>query len=255
MPRSAQHGSPNRNPLKVHPTLNRLRGFTEEMAELGYQPSADVLALAQVYNNSLINQTPGARLDTPFLRLERVRKADGVPMSHETAWYNLSAAPGLAATDGSASIYGLLRAAGNPLARCAQTIEAVLPTPLHRSIFGFPDTVPCLLIRRHSYAADGRLIEYVEGLFRGDAYVLHLDLQANPHAAQPDGLPALGRRHGLTRAEMRVAREIATGQGRAAAAQRLGIGEATLKSHLVHIYEKTGVTRQAELVRLIYQEP
>jgi len=247
-PQRGQITWPGRSSLTVRPAMNRLRGFTEEMAELGYPSESVVLTRDQVYSHP-VTAMSGARLDAPFLLLERVRKAGGVAMSHETAWYDLAAAPSLAAADGSASIYGLLRAAGKPLVRCEQTIEAALPTPLHKDIFGFSDCVPCLLIRRRSYAADGRLIEYVEGMFRGDAYVLHVGLQA----AQPAGLQTLGQRYGLTPAEMRVAQEIAKGRGRAAAAQWLGIGEATLKSHLIHIFEKTGVSRQAELVRLVLE--
>ncbi|MDR0480132.1 MAG: UTRA domain-containing protein [Burkholderiaceae bacterium] len=240
------------NGLMVQPTLNRLRGFTEEITELGYQPSSVVLARDRVRSRPA-STLSDALPDAPFLRLERVRKADSMAMSHETAWYDLTAAPCLAATDGSMSIYALLRAAGKPLVRCEQTIEAVLPTPQHMDVFGFPCPVPCLLIRRRSYAANGRLIEYVEGIFRGDAYVLHVGLQAAQTATA--GLQTLRERFHLTPAEMRVAQEIVKGEGRMAAAKRIGIGEATLKSHLIHIFEKTGVTRQAELVRLIHEGP
>lgn len=57
--------------------------------------------------------------------------------------------------------------------------------------------------------------------------------------------------HGLTQAESAVALEIAKGDGRAATAQRLGIRETTVRSHLTSIFEKVGVHRQAELARLI----
>lgn len=56
---------------------------------------------------------------------------------------------------------------------------------------------------------------------------------------------------GLTEAEVAVALEIAKGDGRAAAAARLGIAVTTIRAHLSHIYEKTGAGRQAELVRLV----
>jgi DNA-binding CsgD family transcriptional regulator len=34
-------------------------------------------------------------------------------------------------------------------------------------------------------------------------------------------------------------------------AQILGLSEATVKTHLHHLFDKTGTTRQAELVRLV----
>lgn len=61
----------------------------------------------------------------------------------------------------------------------------------------------------------------------------------------------LRRRYGLTNAESDVALEILKGDGRPAAARRLGITATTVRSHLSRIFEKTGVKRQAELVRLL----
>jgi DNA-binding CsgD family transcriptional regulator len=64
----------------------------------------------------------------------------------------------------------------------------------------------------------------------------------------------LRRRFGLTPAEADVAMEIAHGDGREAAAARLGIAVSTARMHLTRIFEKTGVRRQAELVRVILQQ-
>ena len=64
----------------------------------------------------------------------------------------------------------------------------------------------------------------------------------------------LCRGHGLTPAEAAVALEIARGDGRAAAAHRLGIRETTVRSHLSAIFDKLGIHRQAELVRLVAGE-
>jgi DNA-binding CsgD family transcriptional regulator/PAS domain-containing protein len=58
-------------------------------------------------------------------------------------------------------------------------------------------------------------------------------------------------RFGLTKAEVDVALEILRGDGREAAAARLGIAPTTVRAHLSHIFEKTGVRRQTELVRLL----
>jgi DNA-binding CsgD family transcriptional regulator/PAS domain-containing protein len=75
-------------------------------------------------------------------------------------------------------------------------------------------------------------------------------------APVPDVTPAetkryLHRRFGLTKAEVDVALEILKGDGREAAADRLNISVTTVRTHLSHIFEKTGVRRQAELVRLL----
>jgi DNA-binding CsgD family transcriptional regulator len=58
---------------------------------------------------------------------------------------------------------------------------------------------------------------------------------------------------GLTRAEAAVAVEILQNDGLQAAAKRLGISLATARTHLAHVFDKTGTHRQAGLVRLLLQ--
>jgi len=58
---------------------------------------------------------------------------------------------------------------------------------------------------------------------------------------------------GLTPAEAGFSREILKADGLQAAADRLGISLTTARTHLAHVFDKTGTRRQAELVRLILQ--
>jgi DNA-binding CsgD family transcriptional regulator len=54
----------------------------------------------------------------------------------------------------------------------------------------------------------------------------------------------------LTPSEGRVFDHIASGRTVAQAATTLGIGESTVRTHLLRLYDKTGVRRQAELVHM-----
>jgi DNA-binding CsgD family transcriptional regulator len=58
---------------------------------------------------------------------------------------------------------------------------------------------------------------------------------------------------GLTPAEAGFTREVLKADGLQAAANRLGISLTTARTHLSHVFDKTGTHRQAELVRLILQ--
>ena len=58
-------------------------------------------------------------------------------------------------------------------------------------------------------------------------------------------------RYGLTTAEAGVVIEVIPGGGREDIARRLGVSVATVRTHLIRIFAKTGVRRQAELVRLV----
>ena len=56
---------------------------------------------------------------------------------------------------------------------------------------------------------------------------------------------------GLTRAERRIALALLEGQAPKEIAATLGVSFFTVRGHLVRIFEKTGTSRQAELVRLL----
>lgn len=85
------------------------------------------------------------------------------------------------------------------------------------------------------------------GLFQPAALLVITDPEQERAARKRD----LEVRFGLTPAEARFALEIVKGGGRGGAAARLGISLSTARMHLSRIFEKLGVRRQAELVRLL----
>ncbi len=67
---------------------------------------------------------------------------------------------------------------------------------------------------------------------------------------EQDGADTVAAAFGLTPAETRVLASLLAGRTLAETATTLGIAVATAKTHLEHIFSKTGVTRQADLMRL-----
>lgn len=163
--------------LRVKPAMGKLKGFTEEMRELGLTASTRILEHEVVRDRTIASvfQRPST---AAFLRLVRVRLADNVPMTREVAWYDLSAAPALENWDISGSAYAFLQKQCQiKLAWADQSIEAVMCSVEEANVFGFDAPGPCLLLKRRTYSASEQLIEYVEGTFRGDAYAYRLKLQ------------------------------------------------------------------------------
>jgi DNA-binding CsgD family transcriptional regulator len=64
-------------------------------------------------------------------------------------------------------------------------------------------------------------------------------------------IEAMGRLYGLTPAELRALQAVIEVGGVARAGSAVGISEATVKTHLQHIFEKTGTRSQIDLVKLI----
>ena len=62
---------------------------------------------------------------------------------------------------------------------------------------------------------------------------------------------AVASTYSLTPAETRVLTRVLSGKNVSEAAQDLGVANSTVRTHLDNIFDKTGVSRQAELVRLV----
>lgn len=69
---------------------------------------------------------------------------------------------------------------------------------------------------------------------------------------KPPRMPidALTLIYDLTPAEARIFEMVAAGSTRATIAQTLGIAPSTVKTHVLHLFEKTGCSRQADLLKL-----
>lgn len=162
---------------KLNPTLGKLKGFTAEMHECGIEPSTRLLERAIVQDRTVASML--ARPSTAeFLKLVRLRLGDGLPLSRETAWYDLTIAPELASWSAEGSAYEFIqRHCGVRLAEAEQSVEAVLASADECQAFGFTKPAPCLLFKRKTKATTGQIVEYAEGVFRGDAYIYRLTLK------------------------------------------------------------------------------
>jgi DNA-binding CsgD family transcriptional regulator len=86
------------------------------------------------------------------------------------------------------------------------------------------------------------------------AAVAAIFVQKVGHDAAP-GLGMLVEQFGLTGAEVRVLTAIMDHGGVAEVASALKLSPATVRTHLRHVFEKTGVRRQADLVKLMTSYP
>ncbi|WP_157976657.1 helix-turn-helix transcriptional regulator [Parahaliea mediterranea] len=84
-------------------------------------------------------------------------------------------------------------------------------------------------------------------------YLSNLYLSGSNSCGRATSIRLISDLFGLTQAESRLALLLADGKSLAEIAEELSISERTARNHSKNIYEKTGINRQANLVRLIYQ--
>jgi len=93
--------------------------------------------------------------------------------------------------------------------------------------------------------------EILPGLKRAAAAVFVSDPEV-----EPEGCAAvLERLYDLTPSEARVAVGVVGGRGLQDVADAIGVGLNTVRTHLQHVFQKTGTRRQAELVQLLLRGP
>ena len=70
-------------------------------------------------------------------------------------------------------------------------------------------------------------------------------------AEKPSPPEAIAKAYKPTPMQLRVLLAVVEVGGVPEVAEALGIAETTVKTHLAHLYEKTGARRQADLVKLV----
>lgn len=157
---------------KLRQDLRDLTSFTEDMLRRGLTPGSRLLNFeTSARAPQKVRQLMGLSAAEGLLRIDRLRTADGEPMSLETSYLPEAAVPWLREGDvRSGSLYGVLGSRGIELAKAEEHLEATLVTEEEGKLLTTEAGSPALLIERTSYTDDDRAIEHVKSVYRGDRY-------------------------------------------------------------------------------------
>ncbi|MDA4892238.1 MULTISPECIES: GntR family transcriptional regulator [Microbacterium] len=148
-----------------------LTSFSEDMRMRNMRPgsqSVDIaLATAGQTAGYALQLSPGA----PVVRIRRIRTADDVPICLEECALAASAVPGLEEGIHGDSLYDDLRSRyGLTAVRADQEIHAIVLDEQQAEALQTPAFSPAFLVKRTTYDARSRPIEYAESVYRGDRY-------------------------------------------------------------------------------------
>ncbi|WP_037318118.1 GntR family transcriptional regulator [Amycolatopsis orientalis] len=150
----------------------QLSSYTEDMRKQGLKPSSKLLEIDELPVEADLAKLLGIRVGAKILRLRRLRLADSQPMALETTHLPLGRFRGLRKhVSAGGSLYAVLREHyGVELERAEETIETALAGPHEAEMLGADVGMPMLLLSRHSYATDGKPVEFARAIYRGDRY-------------------------------------------------------------------------------------
>jgi GntR family transcriptional regulator len=163
-------------PLEEGP--RELKSFTGEMRGHGLRASSRVLEQGlMAADPELAGHLQIAPGDGVF-RLHRLRLADNEPMGLQTAYVPTYLTPAIETLSfADASLYEVLATRYSLYAASArETHQAVTVPEDAASLLRAPAGAPALMAERLTRLADGRPLEYVQSIMRGDRYKIVLDL-------------------------------------------------------------------------------
>lgn len=155
-------------PARIEQTLSRLTSFSEDMEGRGKAVSSRWLErglfMPAPEEMTALELTP----DDSVARIARLRMADGAPMAIERASLPADILPNPLLVE--TSLYEVLERDGYRPVRAMQKFAAVNLTEAEAALLQVPTGDAGLRIERISYLDSGRVAEFTQSLYRGDAY-------------------------------------------------------------------------------------
>lgn len=151
----------------------QMTSFTEQAGSFGYEVSTRLLQATRTKADEDIAARLAVRPGASTYLIERLRSVDGTPMAVETSHLSAARFPGLInEVRKASSLYRVLADTyGVTPVEAEETIETASASPREAGLLGVDTGAPILVLGRHSFAADGKPIEYVRSWYRGDRYV------------------------------------------------------------------------------------
>lgn len=154
---------------QVQRSLSDVVGVPAFLANQGYVAGTRVLSTKIAAPDRAAQQALDLGADDFVVEIQRVRLADGSPISLELAQFPADAFPGLLEQQLGGSLYEILeKRYGLVTSRADERIEAVNATPEEATLLGIRQKSALLLITRIAYDQHGKPCEFSRDLFRGD---------------------------------------------------------------------------------------
>lgn len=165
--------------------LTELTGFVEDMRALGREPSAQVLDRRIVAASETVARQLSLQRGTAVARIQRVRLADGAPLSFDETYLPQELGEKIMADDlENQPIFTLLEQKfATPLLEAEYRLAAVASHGTVARALGIDAGSPVFLIERTTFSDNHRPVDYERLYYRGD----HIRFVTRLSRRQPAG--------------------------------------------------------------------
>jgi len=146
-----------------------LKSYTEGAAERGRVPGRLPVTWEDIPASAEMAEALAISTGDTVMHVERVLLADGQRIGLESTYLPKVRFGSFTETfDPSTSLYAAVRGTGVEFGSAIERIETVLPSPREAALLESTTAMPMLLLSRRSLDVNGRPIELVRALYRGD---------------------------------------------------------------------------------------
>ncbi len=171
---------------QVQRSLTDVVGVPAFLASQGYVAGTRVLSTKICAPDATTQQALSITADDLVIEIQRLRLADGSPISLELAQFPADAFPNLLEQQLGGSLYEILESEyGLVTSRADERIEAVNATPEEANLLGIKPNSALLLITRVAFDQHERPCEFSRDLFRGDRTRLAVTAQGHGVGVAP----------------------------------------------------------------------
>ncbi len=156
---------------RVEQELTALVSTSEAMRQRGWQLETRVLSVTRINPPGYVAVALEQPAAADVYEVQRLRLADGAPVSIQTNYLPAGLCPRLEENDLSSSLYRLLETRyGLRLWTGKETLRARGATNHEAQLLGIKEGAPVMHTERITYAANGVPVEYLDAVWRGDRY-------------------------------------------------------------------------------------
>jgi GntR family transcriptional regulator len=156
------------SPPKLTQPLS-LRSYTEGAQSQGRVPARLLVTWEDIEGDEALCTLLEIPTGSTVMHLERVLLADGARLGLESTYLAKSRFGSFTETfDPGTSLYAAVRATGVVFGSAFERIETVLASPREAALLETTTAMPMLLMHRQTLDTEGRPIEKVRSLYRGD---------------------------------------------------------------------------------------
>lgn len=156
---------------RVRYPLTQLISTTEDMQRRGWKPGVEVISFKELDTHLPITEALALNPEDKVYELCRLRLGNDEPVGIQWAYLPVKLCPGLVNLDLATSLTKVMEENFGVVNWSAhEFLRARMPTKFEAARLQIPKNLPVIYMERITYSPEGKPVEFLQSVWRGDEY-------------------------------------------------------------------------------------